>query len=253
MSMNPYESPGAIPVPSKVGGIARKLAYFATGAILLFCVVGMFFPARRFAPEAGRRALCINNLKNIALALETYKDVYHAYPPAYTVDAAGNRLHSWRTLVLPYLDRNDLYRRIDFSKPWNDPVNRAAYEEVMPIYQCPGEDLPPGHTTYLAVVAPHGVFQGMTGRVSDEIVDGSSLTLLVVEVESERHIHWMSPEDTDLDWLLRLDEIDELPHKGVNMAFADGRVTHLDRGTSKERLRALVTIAGGDNDVARDE
>ena len=61
----------------------------------------------------------MNNIRNITLALLNYADTHKAFPPAYTVDANGNRLHSWRTLLLPYLDQQSLYESIDFSKPWN--------------------------------------------------------------------------------------------------------------------------------------
>ena len=46
--------------------------------------------------------MCVNNLKQIALALHNYEEVYKVLPPAYTVDAQGRPLHSWRTLILPY-------------------------------------------------------------------------------------------------------------------------------------------------------
>ena len=71
---------------------------------------------------------CANNLKQIALALRNYESVYHALPPAYTVDAEGKPLHSWRTLILPYLEQQALYDKIDLSKPWDDPANKEAYE-----------------------------------------------------------------------------------------------------------------------------
>ena len=51
---------------------------------------------------------------------------YKALPPAYTVDADGRPLHSWRTLILPYLEQEPLYQTIDLSKPWNDPANAKA-------------------------------------------------------------------------------------------------------------------------------
>ncbi len=73
------------------------------------------------------QASCMNNLKQIALALRTYEQAYKAFPPAYTVDAEGRPLHSWRTLILPFIEQDSLYRTIDLSKPWNDPANAKAH------------------------------------------------------------------------------------------------------------------------------
>ena len=33
-------------------------------------------------------------------------------------------MHSWRVLLLPYLDRSDLYKAYDFTEPWDGPNNR---------------------------------------------------------------------------------------------------------------------------------
>src|SRR4051812_12260530 len=67
-------------------------------------VAALLLPAVRYSKPAAYRNSCASKLKQIALALHTYADVYHALPPAYTVDAAGKPLHSWRTLILPYMD-----------------------------------------------------------------------------------------------------------------------------------------------------
>lgn len=254
MSTNPYESPGkqSANIPLRSGSWVSFVFKFIVGFCVLGLVIALLLPTRRNAREAGRRAQCLNNVKQIGLALLNYEQRYHAFPPAYTVDANGNRLHSWRTFILPQLDRNDLFKKVDFSKPWNDPANREVYEATMEIYQCPKIELPAGHTTYMVVVAPDGIFRGAAGRTVNEITDGPAMTLVVAEVEAARHVHWMSPADTDLDWLLSLDKIEELPHNGVNAVFADGRAKHLDPTTDKEQLRAMVSIAGGDDEVAID-
>ena len=83
----------------------------------------LLIPAVSSAREAARRMQCSNNLKQIALALHNYHSAYGTLPPAYTIDVDGNRLHSWRTLILPYMEQDALYQQIDFSKPWDDPAN----------------------------------------------------------------------------------------------------------------------------------
>jgi hypothetical protein len=104
MSENPYSSTrhsGDSPGEKRGARVwVTVLTFFGIGTVLI-CLL---LPAVRSARGPARRAQCGNNLKQIALALLTYETVYHALPPAYTVDADGKPLHSWRTLILPYLE-----------------------------------------------------------------------------------------------------------------------------------------------------
>src|SRR5690606_31743937 len=121
----------------------------------------------------ARGAQCLNNLKNIGLAVLNYEAAYGALPPAYTVDAEGQPLHSWRTLLLPYLDQASLYERIDLSKPWDDPANAVAFETIIEVYQCPNLNPESNLTTYAAMVGPDACFLPTESRRLDEIIDGA--------------------------------------------------------------------------------
>ncbi len=94
-------------------------------------------------------------------------------PPAYTVDAKGRPLHSWRTLILPYLEQEPLYQMIDLSKPWNDPANAKALETSLPVFRCPEAVGPRNTTTYLAIVGPNGCLIPKESRRLAEITDAS--------------------------------------------------------------------------------
>src|SRR6266436_3697522 len=101
---NAYESPETPGSPSPRP--TRSLPKLALQTLLVIGILALLaallIPVRRTGVrEAARRAQCSNNLKNIATALKEYESVYHCLPPAYTVDAAGKPLHSWRTLLLP--------------------------------------------------------------------------------------------------------------------------------------------------------
>ena len=132
----------------------RLLSIVATVGILMLLIALLLPAIRSGAGPAARRAQCTNNLKQIALALHQYEQSHKALPPAYTVDASGRPLHSWRTLILPYLEQSSLYQTIDLSKPWNDPANAKAYNTPLSVFRCPEQVGPPNTTTYLAVVGP---------------------------------------------------------------------------------------------------
>ena len=105
---------------------------------IIAMLIALLLPATRSGRYAARRAECVNNLKQIALALHNYEQAHKALPPAYTVDANGRPLHSWRTLILPYLEQESIYRTIDLSKPWNDPANAKASRPTSPFFDAPG-------------------------------------------------------------------------------------------------------------------
>ena len=189
----------------------------------------------------------MNNLKNITLALLSYADTHKAFPPAYTVDANGNRLHSWRTLVLPYLDQQALYESIDFSKPWNHPVNAKVFNTQLEVFSCPSAKLPPGFTTYLGNATTDGCFSGERPRRLSEFTDPHDKTILVAEVAPIHAVHWMSPEDADDSILLNFDAKNKTVHFGVeNVGFGDGTVMPLSVNIDRNLRRALMTISGNE-------
>ncbi len=207
---------------------------------------------RVYACRSGRSPvfprISANNLKQIALALLQYEVQYHAFPPAYTVDERGQPLHSWRTLLLPYLERRAVYQQIDFSKPWDDPVNLEAARNGPPMLICPGADIPEGHTTYVAIIAPDSCLQPGQPRALTDITDKMSQTLLVIEVDAAHAVPWMAPRDADEQLLLSLGSDSKLPHRGgINAVMVDGSGHFLESPLTAAELRALVSVAGGDD------
>lgn len=215
---------------------------------IIAVLIALFLPARRTSREAARRSQCTNNLKQIGLAISSYADVFKALPPAYTVDADGNRLHSWRTLILPFLEQKPLFDQIDLSKAWDDPANAAALNASVAAYRCPSAGCPENHTTYTAILAPNGCFLPAESRRLAEISDDHAQTLLVIEVDPEHAVPWMAPTDADLNVLLGFNRETKLAHPGgFNAAFVDGSVRFLLAELPADERRALVSIAGDDH------
>src|SRR4051794_27921550 len=100
-----FEEPISKPRPRGLFRLIQLIAIL--GAFGLFLMLMM--PFTRNASGAARRAQCTNDLKQIGLALHNYESSFGVFPPAYTVDSAGRPLHSWRTLLLPYMEQEPLY------------------------------------------------------------------------------------------------------------------------------------------------
>lgn len=232
----------------KVGWRSTALKLLIALGIIVIALC-LLLPNVRSAREPARRNQCSSQLKQIALALQSYADEHDGLPPAYTTDADGKPLHSWRTLILPYMEESHLYNTIDLTKPWNDPANAAAFGTVLSVYHCPSaREEEDNRTTYLAVVTPNSSFHATeSGRLSD-ILDGASKTLIVVEVGEEHAVPWMEPADADESVVLTIGgpESKTTHPNGFHAAFADGRVQFLEFDMSDSQRRALMSKAGND-------
>ena len=214
---------------------------------IIAILIALFLPASRSVGPAVRRAQCANNLKQIALALHNYEQAYGALPPAYTVDANGRPLHSWRTLILPYMEQTSLYETIDLSKPWNDPANAKAFNTPVSGFRCLDSVGPPNTTTYLAIVAPNGCFIPGKARRMAEITDYHESTLMVIDAGNGNALPWMAPVDADESFVMNLGSSSKLHHSGgTNALFVDGSVWFLKTGVQADVRRALITISGNE-------
>ena len=136
-----------------------------TAAVLgLGLLVGLLLSARGGAGPAARRNGCISNMKQIGLAVQSYESVHGHFPPAYTTDDQGNPLHSWRVLILPYLEEEELYDSIDLTKPWYHPDNLALANRMPWVYRCPADN---------RSVLPRPIRQRRTWRLSETEPSGA--------------------------------------------------------------------------------
>ena len=244
MSDNPFASPeveASTMLPQKQWGSTMLKVFLisALGSVL----VALFLPYL----HRGRIGQCWSNLRYINLALANYHDDYGSFPPAYTVDLQGRSLHSWRTLLLPYLDQKKLYQQIDLSKPWNDPANAAVCETSLSVFRCPSARMPSNHTIYLCVVGQDSCFDANNPKPYSKITDGTSNTLIIVEVPKDRTVPWMSPQDADESLILGITDDSNVAHAGrIHAALADGSTRFISVNIDRATLKALLTTSGND-------
>jgi hypothetical protein len=152
--------------------------------------------------EAARRSQCNSHLKQIAVALHSYHDTYGEFPPAFLGDEDGQPMHSWRVLILPWLEQAALYDQYDFEQPWDGPNNRRLLAQMPYVYQCPSDarrrQRPSEWTNYVAVVDPRTAWPGAKSTKLSDFTGGTANTILVLEDQS-REILWMEPRDLTWD------------------------------------------------------
>src|SRR5262249_18621307 len=71
------------------------------------------------------------------LAAANYEAEHKYLPPGGTIDAQGKMYHGWQTLLLPHLEEEALYKRINLQVPWDHPDNAVPFQTVVRTYQIP--------------------------------------------------------------------------------------------------------------------
>ena len=165
--------------------------------------IALLLPAVSCANEAARRMQCTNNLKQIALALHNYHQTFKCFPPAYVTDKSDKPMHSWRVLILPFMEQQQLYDKYRFDELWDSPNNRKLLDECPRVYGCPSDksarDGRTIYTSYVAIVGPNAAWEGAKPRSLDnaELRGKDKSTVLLVE-SNKVDIPWLAPEDIAL-------------------------------------------------------
>jgi type II secretory pathway pseudopilin PulG len=256
-----YQPPKNKPLPPlkppKASRLIRRIIGWGLALLVIGVLVGMLLPGvSRRVPEAARRVQCLNNMRQIALAMHNYESVYGHLPPAYIADENGNPMHSWRVLILPFMEKNNLFERYSMDEPWDGPNNRLLADEIDWVYRCPTHDTHEGEensTQYCLVTGEGTLFQADRAPSFSDIKDGSSNTVILVEV-NRGDIHWMEPRDLTLDEAIGVFEQaangdTTSHHTGIqNVAFADTSTESLTTSTSRAQLMKLFLVADESSD-----
>jgi prepilin-type processing-associated H-X9-DG protein len=220
------------------------------GMTVFAFLLGLAAWYERYLEDLRRTQYCANHFKGTALAILNHEDRRSSFPAAYTVDAQGRRMRSWRVSILPWFCDMQLYMRYHQDEPWDGPNNRTLHgERGWRYYRCPADQSEPRTATnVVAVVGPGTPWPGTTPGCSKNCTKGASQTALLVEVANSG-IHWMEPRDLELSSFDRT--IDSRSGRGIssnhaagaNVAMADGSVRCLAPNTAPEVLEAMLMTA----------
>ena len=204
------------------------------------------------------RNMSKNNLKQIGISLENYRDVHHAVPPGGTFDDDGRPLQSWMTRIVPYTEAGPLYKSIDQDKSWNHSANAGAFHTELPCYLIPhvepthvGDDpLAPGAAHYAANSHLFGAADAnaIKGMRLEDMTDGIAHTIAVGEAAGNYRA-WGDPanlRDPTLGVNATPDGFGGPWKGGACFVMTDGSVQFLSNDVDPAVLRALATPAAGD-------
>jgi hypothetical protein len=194
------------------------------------------------------RDQCINRERQIVQALFAYEADKGHLPPAFIADAAGKPMHSWRVLILPYLERKDLYDAYDFNEPWNGPHNSKLAMNARSPFVYSGNDYA-SHTNYFAVIGSGTMWPGAKTRSRKDLaaIEGSDQTILLVE-RAVSDVNWLEPRD------LSFDEVCEMtPKKNPEFFSPHGQGTVVSLADGTQRVLPPGFLAGNIRDLLMPE
>jgi len=176
------------------------------------------------------------NLELIGEALIQYQAEHGTFPPAYIADEAGRPMHSWRVLILPYLEEVGLYERYDFEKPWDDPENLKLLERIPFCYRNfwdVARDKSPMMTPILAISAAGTILGTTEGSHPDDITEP---TVMVIEAK-DHLVPWTKPEDISPEEIAsQLQPFKRHSPSRFHVLWSDGSVTPIDDEMTAEEL-----------------
>jgi hypothetical protein len=196
------------------------------------------------------RVHSLNNLKQIGLGLLEYQEKHQTLPPACAIDGVGRPQHGWMAAILPFVKEQELFDRIDFSVPWDDPSNAPAYRTVVTSFSNFQVDRVKNADGYaLSYYAGNAlVLSGTIPRRTRDFADGAGNTILAGEV-----ITRLKPWGDPINWRDPTLGLNRDPGGfggrapgGVTFLMADGSARFIKDSINPRVLAAISTPDGGE-------
>ena len=223
---------------------------------LIAILVSLLLPAVQQARAAARLTQCRNNAKQIGLALHNYHDTHNVFPPGSTSDVeqggwigdpTSRHIHSWSSMLLPYIEQAALYQSIDFHVSSMHPRNLAAASHVVQTFRCPSFSgsgfsqalsytrFSPDYATtnYVSlgstdvghiygqntgIFDPDGTIYSLSRTRAADVTDGMSNTIFIAETREENMSVWIDGGVATVV-ALRYDEFNGPSYAGIEIAL----------------------------------
>jgi hypothetical protein len=193
------------------------------------------------------RSQSANNLKQLTLAMINYADTNKGVLPAQaSYDKNGKALLSWRVMILPYIEQDQLYKQFHLDEPWDSDHNKKLLEKMPATFAMPDSQAEKNHETfYQGFVGKDAFFDGKNGlRFPADFPDGTSNTIMFVE--AAKSVPWTKPEDVPFDAGKLGPRVGGIFKDGFHVAMCDGSVRYIRLPIKAEDVfHLMVTRSDG--------
>ena len=111
---------------------------------IIAILVGLLIPAVQKVREAANRTHCLNNMRQIGLALHSYESSYRSFPPSYviqigTANTGNNGSWSIHGRILPFIEQENARKLVDLQVAWDAQGNTGIPQMRVATFMCPSE------------------------------------------------------------------------------------------------------------------
>ncbi len=127
---------------------------------IISLLIALMLPAVQAAREAARRGSCLNNLKQLGVALHNYHDSHGEFPPGAVGPVGPDpryialKHHALGSYLLPYVEQHGLAEQYRWDVSFFDPPNQPVVNTQLKVWQCPSAEANRIHDGSLVTVAP---------------------------------------------------------------------------------------------------
>ena len=239
-------------------------------SVMLFSIVlALIYPAVLQIREASHRTQCSNQMRQLLLGMINYESGHGHLPIGIETTPDGRSFRSWRTCIKPHLE--SAMQHYDPNLAWDsvknaricdgsvvtgfDPKGGCTYSVVLDscphyFWCCPSDST--ARMNYAVIVGNETAFPLNRPVKLGEVTDGLEDTILIVETLSGSP-KWIEPRDLKFDTMSfkvngsENGELASMHSAGVNVGFADGKCFFLTSDITVDKLKALLTISGGES------
>jgi len=126
-------------------GHRRPRGFTLVELLVVIAIIGiliaLLLPAVQAAREASRRSTCVNQLKQLGLAVHNYEQANKVFPAGYYDNDAtlrpNERNHGTVAPLLPFIEQQSVYNKYQWKRSWDHAENKSARETDIPMLLCP--------------------------------------------------------------------------------------------------------------------
>lgn len=221
---------GEEPPEKRKGKLPRGLKAIVTGFSVFLTLLAIVLPATQHVREAARRSTNLDQMRILVIGLQNHNE--HT---EFADELFNDEKLSWRVHILPFIEKESLYKQFRLDEPWDSPHNMKLVDKMPSAFGSPRYKLDKGTTTYFLLNSRSGPDRTAKAYGRDMFNSSFPKSILIVDGGAERADVWTKPTHIEVD---TKDPREGLPDKSGEfaVAFCDGVSQYIGREVGDKQL-----------------